>query len=462
MSLFSALTVAVGGLNAQSRSIGHISDNISNASTVGFKRIDTEFQSLVTQSTAALSDPGGVRARPAYQNDLQGNLVQSQSATSLAVGGKGFFIVREPVVSSSGTPTFTNENFYTRRGDFRLDKDGYMTNGAGFVMMGYSLNELGTRSDEVEPVQISAQTDKPVATSAVTYKANLPASSPSGTDAIDFSPSTVQIYDNVGSKHTLSFDWQKIGSGTWRLAVNIGDGLANSSFTGFSSGATFTTGSTGTIAASAAIPTQYLDFAFNTSDPAGTINAITNRGSANFFTVTTDTSTGQPATVTFNAKFADAGNQAITLNFGKWDESSGVTQFDSTGLTVSSVEQNGIPQGSFRDLEVDANGFIYANYDNGRSRTLYQVQLAQFNSPTNLQREDGGVFSSTISSGPAITNDPGANGNGKIVANTLEGSNVDIADEFTKMIQAQRIYSANARTITTSNSMLEEVINIVR
>jgi flagellar hook protein FlgE len=93
---------------------------------------------------------------------------------------------------------------------------------------------------------------------------------------------------------------------------------------------------------------------------------------------------------------------------------------------------------------------------------LYQAHLAQFNSPENLQRGDGGVFTSTIASGSANVGAPGNNGNGKIVSNTLEGSNVDIADEFTKMIQAQRIYSANARTITTSNSMLEEVINIVR
>lgn len=462
MSLFSALTVAVGGLNAQSRSIGHISDNISNTSTVGFKRIDTEFQSLVTQSTTALSDPGGVRAKPLYQNDIQGNLVQSQNATSLAIGGKGFFIVQQPVTGSSGATTFTNEKLFSRRGDFRLDKDGYMINGAGFVLTGYELDTSGTRSAEVKPVQISALIDKPVATSNVTYKANLPASSPTGVDAVDFSPSTIQVYDNVGSKHTLSFDWQKMSTGNWRLAVNIADGLANADFTGFGSGATFTTGSTSTVTAGSAIPTQYLDFAFNTSSPAGTPNLITNRGLSDFFTVVSDTSTGQPATVTFNASFAGAGNQQIKLDFGKWDQSSGVTQFDSTALNVNSIEQNGIPQGSFRDLEVNDTGFISANYDNGRSRTLYQVQLAQFNSPDNLQRKDGGVFSSTIASGSANVGDPGSNGNGKIVSNTLEGSNVDIADEFTKMIQAQRVYSANARTITTANSMLEEVINIVR
>jgi flagellar hook protein FlgE len=102
------------------------------------------------------------------------------------------------------------------------------------------------------------------------------------------------------------------------------------------------------------------------------------------------------------------------------------------------------------------------NYDNGRSRTLFQIPLVQFNSPNNLQRIDGGAYSRTLESGTPRRSTAGSNGAGRLVSNTLEGSNVDIADEFTKMIQAQRVYSANARTITTTNSMLEEVINIVR
>jgi flagellar hook protein FlgE len=448
MSLFSALTVAVGGLNAQSRSIGHISDNISNASTTGFKRIDTQFQSLVTQSSAALSDPGGVRATPVYQNDIQGGTVQDQNATSLAVAGKGFFAVKQPSTSATGTTSFTGETKYTRRGDFTLDKNGYMTNGSGFVVTGYALDESGIRSDEVQPVQISALIDKPVATSTVTYKANLPASSGTGAAATNFSPSTVQVYDNFGAKHTLSFDWSKSATNSWQLAVNVADAQISSGVP-------------------TPVATQLLDFGFNVGSPgvtAGTINTVADANGTPFFTVPSGAgaASGQPVNVSFSAFFPGAGAQTINLNFGTFGQSAGVTQFDSTSLVVNSIEQNGIPQGSFRDLAIDADGYISANYDNGRTRTLYQLQLAQFNSPDNLHREDGGVFSSTIASGSPNSNNPGSNGNGKLVSNALEGSNVDIADEFTKMIQAQRVYSANAKTITTANSMLEEIINIIR
>ena len=451
MSLFSALTVAVGGLNAQSRSIGHISDNIANASTTGYKRIDTQFQSLVTQSSAGLSDPGGVRATPAYQNNIAGNLIQSQSPLDLAISGNGFFNVKQPVAQTNGSVVFSGQDLYTRRGDFTLDKSGYMTNGAGYVLVAHPINSTGVvDTSQVTPVLISAAQDNPVATTLVTYSANLPASASTTTT---FSPSDIQIYDALGTKHTTTFNWTKLGTNSWRLSVTPAGGTATSGFTNNVGAA---------VAAGASVGTQTLDFTFQTTTPAGTIASIINSGTGNFFTVNAPTTAGNPATVTFPVTFAGAGSQNVTLNFGSYQTADGVTQFDATDLNVSSIEQNGVPQGAFRDLSIDNNGFLSLNYDNGRSRTLYQIPITTFNSPNNLERKDGGVFGSTTESGTANRHLPNNNGAGKIVANSLEGSNVDIADEFTKMIQAQRIYSANAKTITTSDSMLQEVINIIR
>lgn len=452
MSLFSALTVAVGGLNAQSRSIGHISDNIANASTTGYKRIDTQFQTLVTQSTASLSDPGGVRATPSYQNNIAGNLIQSQSPLDLAISGNGFFVVKQPIAQTNGSVAFTGQELYTRRGDFSLDKSGYMTNGAGYVLEAHPINSTTNVVDtsQVTPVLISAAQDNPVATTTVTYSANLPASA---TTTTTFSPSDIQIYDALGTKHTVTFNWVKLATNSWRLSVTPSGGTATAGFTDNSGAA---------VAAGASVATQTLDFTFQTTTPAGTISAIANSGPGTFFTVNTPTTAGNPATVTFPVTFAGAGSQNVTLNFGSYQTADGVTQFDATDLNVSSIEQNGVPQGAFRDLSIDNNGFLSLNYDNGRSRTLYQIPITTFNSPNNLERKDGGVFGSTTESGTANRHLPNNNGAGKIVANSLEGSNVDIADEFTKMIQAQRIYSANAKTITTSDSMLQEVINIIR
>jgi flagellar hook protein FlgE len=452
MSLFSALTVAVGGLNAQSNSISNISDNIANASTTGFKRIDTRFQSLVTQSSAALNDPGGVRATPAYQNNIQGNLVQSQSPLDLAISGNGFLNVKQPIPQTNGSVEFTGQNLYTRRGDFKLDKDGYMINGAGYVLEAHPI-DLTTHvvdTSQVLPVQISAAQDNPVATTLVTYAANLPASALT-TDT--FSPSDIQIYDSLGAKHTTTFSWTKLATNSWRLTVAPADGTATAAFDDYLGA---------TVAAGASIGSQSLDFTFQSTTPAGTISAMANRAAGDFFTVTSPTTAGSPATVTFPITYPGSGSQTVTLNFGTYQIADGVTQFDATDLNVSSIEQNGVPQGAFRDLSIDNNGFLSLNYDNGRSRTIYQIPLTTFNSPNNLDRKDGGVFGSTTESGTANTYLPNQNGAGKIVSNSLEGSNVDIADEFTKMIQAQRVYSANAKTITTSDSMLQEVINIIR
>src|SRR5690349_1583912 len=131
-SLFGALTVAVGGLTAQSNAIGNISDNLANAQTTGFKAIGTTFLSLVTNSTAAVNDPGGVTTIPKYQNDVQGNLVQSGVATSLAITGQGFFPIESATIDAAGNTSFTGTSLFTRQGDFTLNKDGYLVNGPGY------------------------------------------------------------------------------------------------------------------------------------------------------------------------------------------------------------------------------------------------------------------------------------------------------------------------------------------
>lgn len=437
MSLFSALTVAVGGLNAQSQAIGNISDNISNTSTIGFKRIDTRFESLVTESSLESNSPGGVRATPAYQNNIQGNLISSQTSTNLAISGAGFFAVRRASSDATSTTTFTQEDFYTRRGDFNLNKDGYLVNGSGYYLVGYSVNSatLAVDTSQANPIQISALLDNPVATSGVDYAANLPAGAVTGSA---FPTSTILVYDSLGNTHPMEFTWTKAaGTNDWTLDLDVDD---------------------------AAVPlNRQMTFNFNSAAPAGTLNTITNAGgSGPAVTIIPPVAPDNQALISFTLDFGGAGTQTVTVDFGNYDLATGVTQFADDTISVTSLEQNGIPRGSFQDVAVDEDGFVTLNYDNGRSRTLFQIPIVQFFAPNNLQRQDGGAFSRTVQSGTPRFSAPGTVGAGTIVSSSLEGSNVDIADEFTKMIQSQRIYSANARTITTTNSMLEEVINVVR
>jgi flagellar hook protein FlgE len=452
MSLFAALTTAVGGLNAQSSAIGNVADNVANAQTVGFKRIDTNFQNLVTQSNLSLNDPGGVRATPFYQNSLQGGLLQSQSSTALAVSGQGFFNVQLPVVAADGTTTFSGQVLYTRQGDFNLNRNGYLQNSSGYILSAWTVDSAGVvDSSQLEAVQISQLLDQPVATSTIEYGANLPAGA---ADNTAFSESSVQIIDSLGDSHTFRLQWTKDSTNTWFLDITPDEADAAANFLNYGGTA---------VSSGADIGTQRLEFTFGDGSPtpAGTIESIDD-GAGTFFTVTADAPPDRAATVSFALDFAGAGTQTVTLDLGTYGSPDGVTQYDATDLSVTELEQNGIPRGSFQSLSIDEDGFISLNYDNGSSRALYQIPLTQFNSPNSLQRLSGGAFQRTQESGTPKVNPPGLLGNGKVASNALEGANVDIADEFTKMIQAQRIYSANARTITTADNMLQDVINIIR
>jgi flagellar hook protein FlgE len=139
--------------------------------------------------------------------------------------------------------------------------------------------------------------------------------------------------------------------------------------------------------------------------------------------------------------------------------SGGLTQFSDTNGTaqVNLIQQDGFPAGSLQTISISDKGRVVGTYSNGRTLDLAEVSLANFNGPNQLKRLDGGAFSVTDDSGPAILGAPG-----KIVGSSLEGSNVDIADEFTKLIVTQQAYSANTRVVTTSNQMVQDVLNMLR
>ncbi len=436
-SLFGALTVAVGGLTAQSNAIGNVSDNLSNAQTTGFKSIGTNFQSLVTESNASDNEPGGVIAKPHYQNDVQGNLIQSGTSTSLAITGQGFFAVESASASTTGATTFSGNTLFTRQGDFTLDKNGYLVNGSGYYLLGYSVDNGGAvNTSTTNPIQISALLDNPVATSEAIYNGNLPSNAAAG--LYTSTPSTIQIFDALGNTHDMSLTWTKTATNKWSLSVDVKNGTSSvSDYT-------------------ATIP-----FGFNSSTNTGTIQSI---GTGSGYTVATPTTQGNPANINFTLNFAGAASQTVAVNFGNYDESDGVTQFANTAGTVSvnSFSQNGLPEGSFSSLGIDSSGNVALNYNNGSSKVIAQIPIVQFFAQDQLQRVTGGAFSATLASGTPRYSAAGANGAGTVVGGSLEASNVDIATEFTDMIQAQQIYSANAKTISTVNTMLNTIINTIQ
>ena len=250
-------------------------------------------------------------------------------------------------------------------------------------------------------------------------------------------PSTIQLFDALGTPHTMSLTWTKTGTNTWDVGVDVADGV--------SSGVDYT----------ATIP-----FTFNSTSKVGTIQSM---AAGTGYTVSTPTA-GTDAKATFTLNFPGASSQIMAIDFGKFDTGTGTTQYADSANTVSvsSFEQDGLPRGSFSSLSIDTNGFVAINYNNGTSRIVSQIPIVQFFAQDQLQRVTGGAYSATLASGSPRYGAPNTNGGGSITSGSLESSNVDIATQFTEMIQAQQIYSANAKTITTVDNMLSTIINTIQ
>src|SRR5262249_27324174 len=176
MGIFDALTTAVSGLSAQSYALQNISGNIANSQTTAFKRINTQFDDLVADNLPSKQIAGGVIASSVATNNIQGDLQNAATSTFMAINGNGYFIVEKPATFTDNQPVFDGVNLYTRRGDFQLDKNGFLVNGAGYYLMGVPVdsttgNPLGSIPTTL---QFSNNLIPAQHTSQVNYNANLP------------------------------------------------------------------------------------------------------------------------------------------------------------------------------------------------------------------------------------------------------------------------------------------------
>jgi flagellar hook protein FlgE len=430
MSLFGSMTTAISGLTAQARALGHVSDNVANSQTVGFKRTDTNFVSFLTDSTLVVHRPGSVVARPDYTNTVQGTIEQSENPLALAIAGQGFFSVALPTGSANGQVTFDERQFFTRGGDFQMDRNGYMVNGAGYFLQGWNVDATGEPDrTQIQPIRVSELVFNPIATSAIELSANLPAG---GADPVT---TTLNVYDSLGTLQPMTLTWTPGAANVWTLDIaSTGAG-----------------GSVGTID---------LSFGQAATVPVadGTIGEFAN---ATGTLSGAGAVAGNPALVSFTADFGQ-GPQAITLNLGAFGAARGLTQYAGDEYELRNLAQNGVPLGAYSSTTIRENGDVAINYDNGQARVIARVPITTFNAPDMLQRLDGQAFMRTVESGEARTADPASNGAGRLSVGSVERSNVDIAAEFSKLIVAQRAYTANTRIVTASDEMLQDTINMRR
>ena len=377
----------------------------------------------------------------------------------MAINGDGYFTVQSPLGFTGNTPNFGGADAYTRRGDFSLSAQGYLVNGSGYYLEGTPIdpttgNPVGTAG---APLQFQSNFLPANPTTTMTYGVNLPQTPQTGAysssvanseliNPTDFTtghdPTTggagvvigadastflnesvdggsVTVYTANGTPANLQLRWAKTdsvangGSDTWNLFY-----MTNSTATG----------------TNPAWQNVGTDFVFNS---AGQLNPPINSVALTGVTVNNVT----------------VGN--ITIN----SSAGAVTQFASTNgtATVNNMQQNGYSAGELQSISVSNTGIISGTFTNGQNVALASVPLVHFNSPNNLINLDGGAYQATVDSGPAL-----AGASGKIVGQALEGSNTDIATEFTKLIVTQQAYSANTKVITTANQMSQDLMNILR
>ncbi len=438
MSIFGALTTAVSGLQAQSGAFTNISDNIANSQTTGYKGVDTNFINYLTQSSATQNGPESVVDHPDYTNDVQGAITQSTDPLALAINGQGFFSVSEAKSSTAGAAgaaqSFASQPQYTRAGDFTLNKDGYLVNGAGAFLNGWSVDPTtgAANTSVLAPIQIAQGTNAPVATSNVTLAAELPATPTPGQPVA----TQVNVYDSLGTMHQLNLNWTQNSTNDWTVALSSADSSPTS------------------------LGTAEVKFGATSGNPvaAGTIGSLSN---ATGGVTATSYGANSPATLSFNANFGN-GAQPITMNLGNFGSTSGVTQYSGTSFNLLGNTQNGQAQGSFSNLAIDAQGNVSVNYSNGNSKVVAQIPIATFSAPDALQGQPGQSYTASQGSGSASINAIGSDGAGSLVTGSTESSNVDIATEFTKLITTQQAYSANAKVITTANQLSQTTLSMLQ
>lgn len=436
MSIYTALRSGVSALNANSSAIAVISDNIANLNTVGYKRGVTDFTAMLNSQTGGTTyNAGGVLSSTRRLVDVQGSLEQSRSSTDLAVAGNGFFVVSEndQPLTNGGSVAFT------RAGSFSVDAQGFLVNAQGFYLQGWPIQSDGsvasspTSLSTLSPINVADTVSSAEATGEVTLTANLSSTQTQYDPTLntyvvgdlatgDIAPhfeSSIELFDSLGAPRTAAIGFLKTAPNTWQVEV-------------YTRPATLAPTNPGGRVASGTVT-------FNTS---GGVQSVSGSLSAPF-NITWDASTG-------------AATQTVQFNLNN-----SLSQF-ATNSGVTTVVADGVPPGNLAGLIVEDNGYLTAQFSNGRSRALYQIPLATFLNPNGLQPDRGGVFRNTLDSGLFNINEANAAGAGRIESTVLEASNVDLAAEFTSMIVTQRAYSASSKIITTADEMLEELLRIKR
>lgn len=397
----------ISGMKNFQTKLDVIGNNIANVNTYGFKKGRVTFKDTMNQmvsgASASQDNRGGKNPTQVGLGSTLATIDTIHTQSSLQTTGRSLDLA----ISGDGYFIVNqgDAQFYTRAGNFYLDDNGSLVNGDGYKVQAFTLNDDGTTSNQFGDVAVNVNAVlPPVTTDKISISGNL--ASNSVNNGTPFTQQ-VQVIDNTGQAHRIDVHFAKTGDNQWGVYVNK--------------------------------PVNKEDG--TTDTPTTTI------------TYNTETEKFGPTTFSTPINFEGIDPITVELDFNQ------LTQ--EAGSTSALVNPNGNTEGALESFNIGSSGEINGVYSNGLVRTLGILALAKFSNSSGLTKAGGNLFQESINSGVANINVAGE-GRGSIAAGTLEMSNVDLSEEFTEMISAQRGFQANTRIITTSDEILQELVNLKR
>ncbi len=427
MGVLSSLYTGVSGLTAQGEALGVIGDNIANANTIGFKASRAEFQDIISKNLKGVLGGNqigrGVKIGAVNPIMAQGNVDSTERVTDLAISGDGYFKVK----GSDG-------DTYTRDGAFYFDKDGYLVTKDRQKVQGFTTDEKGVVVNKVDDIKFPRALTPAKGTTEIKFDLNLDSRveatkkfDPKDPYATSHYSTGIEMYDSQGNKQLVSMFFNKIADRQWEFK-----GL--------------------------------VDGKFVTDGEEGKMSQVV--GGKLEFTVDGKLKNQEVTDQAFNFKGGALQNQQIKINFGDAIDAGGkgldgTKQYGKTSDLIS-WNQDGAAAGTITGLSFNDEGVLTAVYSNGQANDLAQIAIAKFENPEAMFKVGNNRLRESKDSGVAAMGAPKAAGRGSIYAKSLERSTVDLATEFVNMIQNQRSFQANAKTITTTDELLNEVIQLKR
>lgn len=426
MGILSSMYTGVTGLTGQGEALSIYGDNIANANTTGYKVSRPEFSDVVAKSLKGIMGGNqigrGTKLSAVNPVFSQGSLLQTESVTDLAIQGDGFFTVEGP-----------EGRGYSRAGAFHFDKDGNLINADGYKVQGFQADEAGKITSKLGSIAVSRTVIDAKPTKEVQLFMNLDLRAkkelqfdPKNPEKTSHFATGVTVYDGAGTPRTVTCYFNKTDDGKWEWrAMSKGEEVPGGK------------------------PGEMVEQAKGTlvfDEDGKLLEQKIDKNAFNFIGSTKK-------------------DQEIKFNFGKDKKNGGdglsVTQFGTASEAYKTL-QDGYTAGTIAGLSFNDDGVLSAVYTNGESINVAQVALAKFENPEGLFKMGKNIFRESRNSGQPTVGAPQTGGRGQILAKTLESSTTDIANEFINLMTAQRNFQANSKVISTSDEMMNEILNMRR